>query len=285
VQYAVYLEPFIGWVGERDLADITAQQIDLEWLSRWYADFDRRYGRPPAPKTVANHMTALDSFFTFLERFDYVPKNPMNRIDPPKVIQRPNDWLRPEEDEAMLASVRSPQERIVVPFLRFSGLRSGSELPYLANKDIDLASNTITVRHSKTPRGRRVIPILPELQPFVERWAIYQRTIGQTIPTAPFFSTRNGTPMRHKQVYETVKRVASRAGVRPRCATDREGINTTEVSPHTLRRTFGSHLLNRGVRLEVVSRLLGHESTLTTEKAYASLLDEVIAAEVLEAVG
>ncbi len=285
VQYAVYLDPFVAWVGDRDLAEITAQAIELEWLGRWYGDFEQRYGRPPAPKTVANHMTALDSFFRFLERFDYVGKNPMNRIDPPKIVQRANDWLKRDEDDAVLAAVRSPQERIVVPFLRFTGLRSGSELPYVLNADVDLDAGTITVRHSKTARGRRVVPILPELRPHIERWQTYQQAIGQTAPDAPFFATRNGTPMRHKQVYETVKRVASRAGVRPRIATDRERINSSEVTPHTLRRTFGSHLFNNGVRLEVVSRLLGHESTVTTEKAYASLLDARIAAEVLLAVG
>lgn len=285
VQYAVYLEPFIAWVGDRDLADVTAHEIELGWLGQWYGEFEQRYGRLPAPKTVANHMTALDSFFTFLERFDMVARNPMNRIDPPKIVQRPNDWLKPDEDDAVLAACRSPQERIVVPFLRFTGLRSGSELPYLLNSDVDLDAGTITVRHSKTPRGRRVLPILPELRPYLERWRVYLRSIGQDAPDAPFFATRNGTPMRHKQVYEVVKRVAARAGVRPRVATDRERINVTEVTPHTLRRTFGSHLFNNGVRLEVVSRLLGHESTVTTEKAYASLLDARIAAEVLQAVG
>ncbi len=285
VKYAVYLEPFLAWVGDRDLADVTAQAIELDWLVRWYADFEQRNGRLPAPKTVANHLTALAAFFAFLERFDYVVRNPMNRIDSPKVEQRPNDWLKPHEDDAVLAAARSPQERIVVSFLRFTGLRSGSELHHLLNADVDLAANTIRVRHSKTPRGRRLLPILPELRPYIERWQVYQRAIGQTAPDAPFFATRNGTAMRHKQVYEVVKRVAARAGVRPRVATDRERINTTEVTPHTLRRTFGSHLLNNGVRLEVVSRLLGHESTVTTERAYASLLDAVIAAEVLLAVG
>jgi integrase/recombinase XerD len=61
------------------------------------------------------------------------------------------------------------------------------------------------------------------------------------------------------------------------------GEHLSRISPHTLRRTFGSHLLNRGVRLEVVSRLLGHASTSVTEKAYAELLYETTRKEVLAA--
>jgi site-specific recombinase XerD len=79
--------------------------------------------------------------------------------------------------------------------------------------------------------------------------------------------------------WRLVKRVAARAGIH----LDSNG--TSSVSPHTLRRTLGSDLLNRGVRLEVVSKLLGHASTTITEQAYAELLDSTIAAEVLAATG
>ena len=54
------------------------------------------------------------------------------------------------------------------------------------------------------------------------------------------------------------------------------GENVSSITPHTLRRTFGSYLLNRGLRLEVVSRLLGHSSTVVTERAYAELLGTTI---------
>jgi integrase/recombinase XerD len=283
VQYAVYLDPFIAWVGSRALGEVTAQQVELDWLGQWYDGFQQRHGRVPAPKTVANHLTALTSFFAFLERFDYVERNVMRRIDPPKVTQRVNDWLQPDEDAALLAACHSPQERIIVAVLRFTGLRSGCELVHLTKRDVDLAAGTITVRHSKTPRGRRVIPIVAELVPAIERWLAYQRVLGHHAPDTPFLATKHGTPILYKQIHGTVKRVATRAGVRVQPAPDNARVNTSQVSPHTLRRTFGSSLLNQGVRLEVVSRLLGHESTLTTERAYASLLDQTITRELLHA--
>ena len=101
-------------------------------------------------------------------------------------------------------------------------------------------------------------------------------------------------------LWRVVKRVALEAGVRPiecTCATTRQdrhapdcprtrsGENRSLVSPHTLRRTFGSDLINRGVRLEAVSKLLGHSTTTITERAYAQLLGPTIRRELLEAFG
>ena len=87
----------------------------------------------------------------------------------------------------------------------------------------------------------------------------------------PFLVTRNRTAMQPQYVEDALARVGVRAGL-PR-----------KLKPHTLRRTFGSHLLNKGARLEVVSKLLGHASTGITEKAYARLEDETIRAEMLQA--
>jgi integrase len=60
------------------------------------------------------------------------------------------------------------------------------------------------------------------------------------------------------------------------CPRTTTGENVSEITPHTLRRTFGSYLVNKGLRLEVVSRLLGHSSTVVTERAYAELLGSTV---------
>jgi integrase len=268
------------WAGDRDARALTPADIEMGWLATWCGQFENRRGRAPAPKTVRNTVTAVKSFFGFCERYGFITPNPAAGIDLPRIEPRFNDWLTPDEDVAIIAACRSPQERIVIPMLRFAGLRAG-ELIRLSVSDVDLRSSIVVVRHSKTPRGRRTIPIVPELEPFIQAWVRFQTALGHRSPTTAFLPTRTGRPIGYAQVYDTVKRVATRAGVRRRHPPDRAGVNTTEVSPHTLRRTFGSTWLNQGLRLEVVSRLLGHESTVTTERSYASLLDSTIAAEVL----
>lgn len=74
--------------------------------------------------------------------------------------------------------------------------------------------------------------------------------------------------MKVQFVWRVCKRVGERAGVKG-------------LHPHTLRRTYGSALINDGLRLEVISKLLGHSSTTITEKSYAALLDETIAREAM----
>jgi integrase len=279
-QYRPVLNSLAVWAGDRDPRTLVAADIEMGWLTGWCDQFQARRGRPPAPKTVRNALTAVKSFFGFCQRYGFITPNPAAGIDLPRIEPKFNDWLTPDEDAAVIAACRSPQERIVIPMLRFTGLRA-SELTGLTNEDVDLRAGVIVVRHSKTPRGRRTIPIVPELEPFIQAWIRFQTVVGRAAPASAFLSTRHGTGMGYAQVYDTVKRVATRAGVRRRLPPDREGINTSAVTPHTLRRTFGSSWLNQGLRLEVVSRLLGHESTVTTERSYAALLDSTIAAEVL----
>lgn len=139
------------------------------------------------------------------------------------------------------------------------------------------------VRQSKTPTGLRTIPILRPLMAPIDEWQTQQARLGFNHPDAPFLATRSGQAMRHAQLWTVVKRVSGRAGIRERCATDVNRRNVSRVSPHTLRRTFGSDLINRGVRLEVVAKLLGHAQTTTTERCYAESLQTTVVVEALRA--
>jgi integrase/recombinase XerD len=162
------------------------------------------------------------------------------------------------------------RERTIIQLLRWTGLRIQEAL-LLQVADVDLSWDEIYVRKSKTSRGIRTVPIFPPLRPHLNDWLSYAHP-EPPVPNRPFLITRNGDPMHRQYVRHTVK-----------CGADRVGIRTGQnVTPHTLRRTFGSDdPLNRGLRLEVVSGLLGHTTTRTTETAYAELLDQTIRDEAL----
>jgi integrase len=106
--------------------------------------------------------------------------------------------------------------------------------------------------------------------------------------------------MASQYIWRLVKRVAYQANVRriqctcgsttksfhaPSCAQTSTGERMSEMSPHTLRRTFASDLINKGVRLEAISRLVGHSSTRVTEQAYAQLLTSTVKEEWWTAMG
>jgi len=255
-KYGQHLRALEEWAGDRPITKLTAQEIEFGFLGPW------SQGKSSA--TIRNRMAAMKSLFEFAERFDIVERNPMRKIEAPARDEHMGNWLRPKEDAELLEAVVTPDEKIIVWLLRFTGLRV-SEACALGWEDIDFTNQRLTVRKSKTASGRRTIPLHPMLVPALHSWQ------GQR-PGSFVLATRNGTAMAHQHVWKIVKRVGERIGV-------------VGLSPHSLRRTFGSAAINEGIRLEVVSKLLGHSNTAITEKAYAALEAETIAAEALTAWG
>jgi len=272
------LARFVAWVGERPLQEITAAELDGGFLPCWEAEFRARNGREPKPNSLRAVIQALKSFYAYLERFDRLVdgegrpfRNPALALEAPVIRPAAElDWLRAEEDEALLALPMGEREAILVFFLRLTGLRLNEALT-LTNRDVDLGAGEVRVRASKSEAGYRSVPIVPELRAQIERWRRFVQTHGCYHAEGPFLVTRHRTAMKAQYVGLALARVGERAGL------------TRRLTPHTLRRTFGSHLLNRGVRLEVVSRLLGHASTAITEHAYARLEDKTIRDELFKA--
>jgi integrase len=191
--------------------------------------------------------------------------------------------LTAEEDRLLLSAPVNAQERILVYLLRFTGLRI-SEACALRVKDVDLDERKIRVTESKTRAGRRSVPIARELEPELAVWfERLRREHGlQFTPELPVLATRNRTPMKPQFAWRILKRAAGKVGIRVRPD------GASAISPHTLRRTYGSTLLNREerpLRIEAVSKLLGHSDVRVTQQSYARLLDERAHAEYWQAVG
>ena len=304
-QYRYALRGFEKWVGFRDVGDLTPADMEL-FLSDWESDFHSRRGSLPRPATTRGMIGALRVFFAYLEHAELLTggdglprRSPVRTIDSPVCPQRANDFLRPPEDRALLNAECPHHRRIIVWLLRYTGVRA-SEAHALTIADVDLTPDveSLTIGVSKTPAGTRTIPLLPQLLPVLHDHFAYLRQMIPVTPETPVLATRFGTPVTTNYIWRAVKRVAFEAGVRPiacTCATTRQdrhtrgcprstsGENRSAVSPHTLRRTFGSDLINRGLRLEAVSKLLGHSSTTITERAYAQLLAPTIRKELLDA--
>jgi integrase len=114
---------------------------------------------------------ALRVFFAYLEQAEFLVgsdgaprRNPVRTIDAPRCLQRPNDFLRPHEDRAILNAESPHHHRIIVWVLRYTGVRV-AEAQALTVADIDLTPDheTLTIRAGKTPASTRTIPLLPQL--------------------------------------------------------------------------------------------------------------------------
>ena len=261
-KYLAAVERFLRSIDGADPATVSRQQVD-DYLDRWHA------AEQPAANSVRLHLSALKSFYGYLDdRGLLAGRNPVERIKAPRVRRRPNDRLRADESETLLAACLTEQEKVLVWLLRWTGLRVGEALA-LTGEDVDLERRVIRVRASKTDAGLRTVPIVDELGVVLLAWIERLRTRKDWRPDLPLLATRGGTAWKEQYAWRLVKRVAHRAELR----IGGPGPLATAVTPHTLRRTYASDLINRGVPLEHVSKMLGHSDVRVTQQAYAELED------------
>jgi site-specific recombinase XerD len=278
-KYVHAVKDNVAWL---DADPVAARRQDIEdYLGEWASKTNAK------PSSVRLRIAALKKYYDFLDSRGVLVdesgrelRNPIDRIERPKSRRRANDFLSTEESAALLAACSTPKECALIDLLRWSGLRI-SEACALTWDAVD--GEWLRVSSSKTDSGLRAIPILPELAHGLDRWREHLKREGLFRSDGPVLVTRNGTAMRPQYAWRLLKRVAARAGVRAHEATDSTGHNVSKISPHTLRRTFATDLLNRGVRIEVVSRALGHADTRTTQQSYAELQNETARAEILAA--
>jgi integrase len=264
--YEYPLSLFVEWVGERDIDEL--QPLDME---KYFDHFEIAYearnpGKEPATNTRRKHHQALSLFFDWAVRYDHCAKSPMRQMESPPVFRKANDWLRPDDDSKLLDACIAPHEFLAIYLLRFTGLRV-SEAVALRWSDVEWSDGRlwVVVKESKTPRGRRRVPVPSELRPFLVRLGPLNQT------DAFIFVTRTGKAWHRNQLYAVVRRVGKRAGL--------------HVHPHILRKTLGSSAFNLGADLSTISRILGHSSTTITEQAYAELTTTKVADDFMAAVG
>jgi len=267
------LTDFAEWSGERDPGSITGPQLDGGYLADWQERFEKQWGREPQLRYLGIRISALRLFWRWAHEMGHVAQNPTIMLRSPKVPETRINWLRADQDRAVLASAKTPLEVIVVYLLRFTGMRA-AEAAELLNGDVAMAQDTeypwghIRIRDSKTASGERIIPIFAELRPVIQKWQARQIIRGLGAETLPFLAGRFGTPRDTHEMYKVVVRVGRRAGVK--------------CSPHTLRRTFGSAILNQDwTKLTPVSAALGHKSTAVTQRSYAALEQATMARALL----
>lgn len=226
--------------------------VTLEDLRDYLAALE---ARGLSARSRARRLSALRQFFRFLQREEVVAANPSELLDSPRLPRRLPQVLGEKEVEALLAAPDADtpggqRDGALLEVLYATGLRV-SELVGLTLKQVDLRRGV--VRPLGKGSKERVVPMVAQA---VERLQLY---LTQGRPRllkgrdSPYlFINHRGGRLSRQGFWKLLKHYALKAGVR-------------DLSPHTLRHSFATHLLSRGANLRVLQLLLGHADLATTQ--------------------
>ena len=274
-----WIEDFIDYLRfERNYSSKTTEsyQADLEAFKRFYEaiDSDINWAEMPADivrqwvvemmdkgntaTSVRRRLSSLRSFYKFLLRRGLVDKDPVHNMPGPKVEKKLPVYVREKEMDRLFDSdffsddYQGFRDRMILLTFYSTGIRL-SELVGLDDRDVDLDQMQLKVTGKRNKQ--RIIPYGDEFgdslrQYLAERDAFAKQFEGST---SLFLDERNGQRMTPAKVRNLVKRYLSMVTTQQR------------NSPHVLRHTFATAMLNHQADLQSVKELLGHESLSTTE--------------------
>jgi integrase/recombinase XerC len=214
------------------------------------------------PSSINRKIAALRTYFKFLLKQEVISKNPMTKIRVLKTSKRLPSYIRESEidlvldgdpktdDETNLTSFQAVREKLILELFYATGIRL-SELLYLKEGNVNLSDRSIKVLGKRNkerviPFGRNLVPVLKE----------YITTRNKEVDKKDhgfLLVTENGEPCYPMLVYRIVRnRLKSYPSIEKK-------------SPHVLRHTYATHLLNNGAEINAVKDLLGHASLAATQ--------------------
>ena len=251
VSYETDLREFEEYFQEVD-AGLDFKKIDADIVRRWMVHLMDE-GR--AATSVNRKLSTLRSFYRFLLRRKEVVINPMLKVVGPKkkkplpFFVREKDMDRLLDESLFEEGFEGCRDRLILEMFYATGMRL-SELIGLNDADVDLSARLIKVTGKRNKQ--RLIPFGNEME---EDLLIYIKVRNETVPegTKAFFVRKNGMRMYPLQVYRLVRKSLSKV------------VTLKKRSPHVLRHTFATAMLNGKAEMRAVKELLGHESLVTTE--------------------
>lgn len=222
---------------------------DLREFLNWFA------GDNQNPRTQARTLSGIRAYFRFLLIEGEINENPASLLESPRIGLRLPEVLSVSEIDRMVDSIdlskpEGHRNKAIIETLYGCGLRV-SELVNLKLTDIHFSDGFVVV----TGKGnkQRLVPIsektLREIELYRQKRGHLRAIHDQNI----LFLNRRGRKLTRAMIFEIIKDLAARAGIKK------------NISPHTFRHSFATHMIEAGADLRAVQEMLGHESIMTTE--------------------
>jgi integrase/recombinase XerC len=234
--------------------DIRPEQVTVLTIRGYLTALHKKNNKA----TIARKLSALRSFFKYLVKHGFLQNSPAEQVMTPKQARHIPVYLSVDEMLRMLDGIAEDtlfgsRDRAMFETIYSSGLRV-SELAGMNVADVDFAGGMIRVvgkgnKERRVPIGRHALSAIEN----------YRKRLGKesgfgSVPDSPLFLNKYGTRLTTRSMARILEKIARRCGI------------AVPVSPHALRHSFATHMLDAGADLKVVQELLGHESLSTTQK-------------------
>ena len=201
---------------------------------------------------IKQHIYSIKLFFSYLEQIEMLQENPSTGIVyDKKVVNKQRAILTQEEIIILFKSAETLTETAVLHLAYSAGLRK-SEIENLEVRDIDFRENRIYIRAGKNKK-RRVIPITEKVKNELKNYYLEERIKTKS---SYFLVNRLGNKMQNSSLYTILKPILKKSEIIHQ---------KSEISLHSLRHSIATHLLENGMRVEVVRDFLGHNQLKTTQ--------------------
>ncbi|MGB4268557.1 MAG: site-specific tyrosine recombinase XerD [Spirochaetota bacterium] len=248
--YTYDLKKFSDFLARKNKTILNASQDDVEQ----FLFFEKNKKRNSA-RTLARSLAAIRQFYNYIASIENI-SNPTVKIETPHFQKALPDFLSIEEIDRLFASIREDdlyqlRDKAIFELLYSAGLRI-SEAVELKVIDVDLKNKFLKVLGKGNKE--RIVPIGDEAKRLIEKYLKDSRPIilGNRISEYLFISKKGGM-LNRKSVWRLLKGYAKMVDIRK------------NITPHTLRHSFATHLLERGADLRAVQELLGHVDISTTQ--------------------
>lgn len=207
-------------------------------------------------RTINRKVASLKAYYKFLQKIDILQVSPLLKH---KALKTPKQLETPFSEKEMQQVLNEipyskdfdgVRDQLIIHILYTTGIRR-AELVNLKVKDIDFGDKTVKVLGKRNKE--RITPLLPETIRFIEDYLAERNTISEAENTDYLFLTNKGNKIYETLVYRIINKYF------------REVSAKVKKSPHVLRHTFATHLLNKGADLNSVKELLGHASLASTQ--------------------
>lgn len=252
VNYTLDIKKLIGFLEDHEI-----QVSPIAISSNTLQQFIYKIANQVNARSQSRTISGLRSFFNYLIFEDYRQTNPLALIESPKIGRKIPDTLSEADINKIIAAIdlskpQGERNRAMLETLYSCGLRV-SELVNLKISDLFFDEGFIKV----TGKGdkQRFVPIVSNTQKLI---TIYKNEVRNHIPVQPefmdtLFLNRRGKQLTRAMVFTIIKQLAVKINLKK------------NISPHTFRHSFATHLLENGADLRAIQLMLGHESITTTE--------------------